>query len=103
MPIRKIDHTEQPDLKKLAHLLAQELIAGGTPDGPDIVEEALPQNRKYVTVIWQEFASVEASKRGKVILDAYNEAQGPEAMLSISAALGVTPEEAIRLGLPLAG
>ena len=81
--------------------LVAELRAGeaGTLGGPRIIEEELPLNRLYVTVIWPEWVHVPAEDRGKIILDAYEISSGPHARLAIGAALGLTPDEATRIGV----
>ena len=52
-----------------------------------------------VTVIWDAWSDVPRDRRAGIILDAYREARGQEGMLAISVALGLTRQEADKLGV----
>ena len=70
------------------------------PGIPDIVEQELTYgNKLQVTVIWDRWEDAGHEERGPIILDAYLKARGPQAMLQVTQALGVTPEEAKRLNI----
>jgi hypothetical protein len=70
------------------------------PAFPRIVEEAVPLSRALrVFVLWDRWESVRDIERSEIILEAYDQARGREAMLQISVASGVTPTEAMQLGM----
>jgi hypothetical protein len=104
MPVERIQLRPRKRYDSLRDALVAELNAGadGTLGGPRIVEEELPQHRFYVTVIWPEWVQVPAEDRGRIILEAYQEA-GVDKTLRISVALGLTPDEAMRIGKNSAG
>jgi hypothetical protein len=66
---------------------------------PNIIEEQTPRGPIHVTVIWDEWRDLAAEQRGRIILDAYREALGEEKARTISIAMGLTPAEAMRLGI----
>ncbi|MEI7880402.1 MAG: hypothetical protein WCI95_05965 [bacterium] len=67
--------------------------------GPRIIEE---QQRRggfiHVTVIWDEWKNVPVEDRGRIIMDAY-ERERNDVILKITVALGLTSDEAHRLGI----
>ena len=105
MPRQRIPLRTPQSHPDLVAALATELRAGdaGTPNGPQIFEEDLPQNRRYVTVIWPEWTGIPPEDRGRIIGEAYEQAEGPQSRLSIGAALGLTPDEAVRIGANAGG
>lgn len=86
--------------------IAQELRlqrVDGPPDAPIVIEEETPRgDHLYVRVIWDGWADVPMEDRGRIILDSYQKAQGADAVLKISNALGLTHAEARRLGVEAA-
>ena len=66
---------------------------------PVIIEEQTPRGPIHVTVIWDGWRDIAAEQRGRVILDAYRQVQGEETARAISIAMGLTPAEAMRLGI----
>jgi len=100
VPRQRIPLRTQQSHPDLVSALATELRAGdaGTPNGPQIIEEDLPQNRRYVTVIWPNWEGIPAEDRGRIIGEAYEQAEGSQSRLTIGAALGLTPDEAVRIG-----
>lgn len=70
------------------------------PTLPRIVEETVPLSPTLrVYVLWDRWESVRDIERSEIILQAYDQARGREAMLQVSVASGLTPSEAARLGL----
>ena len=103
MPFRRIIPNELASHPDLVERIAEELIAerpDGPPDAPEIIEEQVPRGRNiYVTVIWDAWDRIDKQERGRVIMDAYQKVRGAEQTLNISAALGLTHQEANRLGI----
>ncbi len=83
--------------------IAQEIRSDnsdGPNDAPYIIEEPVPySNHLRVTVIWDVWNEASIEDRGRVILRAYQEARGLEDMLAITIAMGLTRQEADRLGI----
>ena len=83
--------------------VAQELRlmrSDGPPDAPLIIEEQMPRSsRIHVTVIWDQWASAVPEDRSRIILSAYERVRGPESILTLSAALGLTHADAKKLGV----
>lgn len=83
--------------------IAQELRLmrpDGDPDAPLIIEEQMRlTDRIHVTVIWDLWGRVAPEDRSRIILDAYERVRGASAILTLSAALGLTHAEAKKLGV----
>lgn len=109
MPYRQITpQPQRPNHTTLVHSLAQELTLGpddqrpaGAPvveEAPNIIEEATSLGNLHVVVIWDAWGHVPPQERGKVIMEAYKTLPGDQ-FTRISIAMGLTPEEAERLGI----
>ena len=89
---------------ELVEELAKEMKKSGvssTPTIPTVYEEEQRYSKKlHVSVIWSKWTSVPMEERGAIILDAYVRAGLEEEMRRITVALGLTPEEAERMGRP---
>jgi hypothetical protein len=80
--------------------LAQELKATSANLQPLIIEEQVPSTKsRHVHVIWDRWKELDDEQRSAVIVDAYTQAEGPETAATITIADGVTPQEALALGL----
>lgn len=111
MPYHKISPQTLPADTKLTDELAAELsrppdeldtesMVSGTPSGvPEIFEEETRRGPVHVTVVWDKWSTLAGEARGNVILEAYRKVQGEDAVRRISIAMGVTRDEAKRLGL----
>lgn|SRR5579884_1348017 len=103
MPVRRIPSQEEDTDPDLVHSLVEELNLNqesGPEDAPLIVEEEIPySNRIQVTVIWDRWKNIAPETRGRIIMDAYQQARGADQTLAISLALGLTKSEARRLGV----
>jgi len=81
--------------------LAAELLraAPAGPEGaPQIIEEEQRGGYFHVTVLWDAWKDVDHEERGRIIMDAY-EQQRPTDVANITVALGLTHEDARRLGV----
>ena len=89
---------------ELVEELAKEMEEKGvspTPAVPTVYEvEQKYTNTLHVTVVWSKWEQVPVEERGAIILDAYEKAGLKEDMRRIAIALGVTPDEAKKLGRP---
>ena len=103
MPYRLIEPAPLREYPDLVAALTEELRLQ-RPDGPSnapfIVEEKTPRHDfLHVRVIWDRWAGVPGEDRGRVIMDAYQQVRGTQAVLKINSVLGLTPAEAQRLGV----
>jgi hypothetical protein len=80
--------------------LIQEFTASSANLQPLILEELVPSTKsRHVRVIWDRWKELDDEERSAVIIDAYTEAEGAVAAAEITIAEGVTPHEALALGL----
>ena len=55
-------------------------------------------DRAHLLVIWDAWRTLSQQERSLLIMDAYRDAMGSEAALTVSVAMGLTQDEAVRLG-----
>jgi hypothetical protein len=80
--------------------LVQEFAATSTNVQPLILEERIrATGSRHVRVIWDRWKEIADEERGAIILDAYTQAEGSDAAGEVTIADGVTPREALALGL----
>lgn len=103
MPYKLITAQEPQVDPSFVDAIAQELRLmrpDGSPDAPSIIEEQIRRsNRIHVTVIWDRWRDLAPEDRSRVIMDAYERVRGTGAVLTLSAALGLTHSEAKKLGV----
>jgi hypothetical protein len=93
-------HVPSPKHERYVKRLVQEFSASSTRLQPVILEEQVPATKsRHVHVIWDAWKGLTDEQRSAVIVDAYAEAEGREAADEITIAEGVTPSEALALGL----
>lgn len=89
-----------PEYDKLVRRLAQELKSSGKELQPLILEQEIEvTGSRHVHVIWDQWAELPEEQRSDIIEEAYAEAEGPTVAEQITLASGVTPQEAVVLGL----
>lgn len=67
---------------------------------PIIIEEAASQNLPvHLYVIWDDWAPLGSIERSEIIMDAYEQLHGRGGAVNVTVAMGLTPEEADRLGI----
>ena len=103
MPYRLVEPEPLPENPDLVADLAQELRLmrpDGDPAAPLIIEEKMRlSDRIHVTVIWDLWGEVAPEDRSRIILDAYERVRGASAILTLSAALGLTHANAKKVGV----
>ncbi len=103
MPYKLILPEPLPEYPDLVAALVEELRLerpDGPKDAPLIIEEKVRHHDFfYVKVFWDRWEGIGGEARGRVIMDAYCEVRGAEAVLKITNALGLTHTEARRLGV----
>lgn len=84
---------------RLVKALVKELVSPSGDSQPLILEQHLKAAKsRHVHVIWGEWEGVADDQRSEIIVEAYTQAEG-SAAADISLAIGVTPQEALALGL----
>jgi len=99
--IRKPLPPESAEHVKFVAELAAELQRAdptGPEDAPRIVEEEQHGGFFHVHVLWEAWKDVGHKERSRIIMDAY-EKQRPADVVRITGALGLTHEDARRLGV----
>jgi hypothetical protein len=101
MPVRQYIASRPPEQTKLVKRLAKEWRSkNSTAKEPVILEEP---NRKgdveHVYVIWGDWAQLDRTLRGEIIMDAVETVKPKADVLKITIAMGLTPDEADRFGL----
>jgi hypothetical protein len=89
-----------PLAREIERVVRAQSAAAQRPDEPRVIwEENSYLDRIQVTVIWDQWKEVEPEMRGRIIVDAIEQARGQDVARKVSLALGVTQEQAKRLGI----
>jgi len=95
---RHADDQRYQDLKR--RLVAEWNDQQSDPPRPDILQETDRNgNVVHVYVTWDEWADLDAQTRSELIVDALQKAKGDAAVLELTLAMGLTPEESARLNV----
>jgi hypothetical protein len=102
MPLRNLPHVAR---NSAADALRQRLIdewRNPRQQGqPDIIidQQPGPQAPVHVFVIWDEWEGLNQIERSEIITEAYEAVHGPDEVVRVTVAMGVTPQEAPRFNL----
>lgn len=101
MPVKQIVPSRSVEHDALvSELLAEWKNPNGQAAEPVILEEAGPSRKlSHLYVIWSKWAHVDRVERSEVIMDAAERKLSPPDVLEITIAMGLTAEEADRLGI----
>ena len=102
MPVRKLVRAPRgPGADALkARLVAEWRDPASAAPQPVILEEGGGPNQPvHVYVIWDDWAGVSQVERSEVIMDAFEEQFGQARAVNVTVAMGLTPDEAGRLGI----
>ena len=58
-----------------------------------------PGERTHLLVIWDVWQALSREERSRMVMEAYEAARGRDAALNVSVAMGLTQDEALRLGI----
>jgi hypothetical protein len=101
MPVHRYVAKRTPDQSKLLSRLAAEWRSTNSKaKEPVILEE--PNRRgeiEHVYVIWNDWAHLDRTTRGEIIMDAAEKVKPQADVARITIAMGLTPDEADRFGL----
>jgi hypothetical protein len=101
MPVR---HLKRRPTGKAAEDLRQELIeelrAPRESGQPEVLFEGGGKGQPvHVYVIWDQWGDLPQQERSDVIMDAYEEHYGQDEALNVTVAMGLTSDEARRMGI----
>ena len=104
MPFAQITRNSNPRYSEMEEKLVQEWQHPQTEGAePIIILEAERQmTSTHVYVIWREWNDMSMRDRSKIILNAYEKVAGRNLSLNVTVAMGLTPEEAQRMGIEYA-
>jgi len=74
----------------------------GTAEPIIILESQGQQTPTHLYVVWGEWGQLTQLERSEIVLDAYREAKGASYASQLRVALGLTREEAARMGIEYA-
>ncbi len=75
---------------------------GGNTEPLIILEAQGQQTTTHLYVIWSEWAQLTQLERSEIALEAYGNVHGARGAINLRVALGLTPEEAQRMGIEYA-
>jgi len=102
MPVRNMTkRTPAPEAAALERIIVQEWRANtDNPDQPIIlIDETGPVQTKHVFVVWDRWRGMEQLDRSETIMKACEEMMSPEELQRVTVAMGLTKEEARRMGI----
>jgi hypothetical protein len=94
-------YPKNPIYESFAQRLADEIRNphDGTAEPLIILESQGQQAPTHLYVIWKEWGQLTQLERSEIVLEAYREAKGSNLASSLRVALGLTSEEAERMGI----
>jgi hypothetical protein len=103
MPVIRKKPQQNPQHDVMVQELVRHLKAAAgdeLPEQPRIIEETVPLSHAVrVFVIWDRWSEIaEERERDEMILEAYDQALGRQAMANISVVRGLTPRMALEIG-----
>jgi len=95
---------QDPLSEDLAQRLAEEFRhpQGGVAEPVILLENQGQQDPARLYVIWNEWGHLTQLERSEIALEAYRQARGAQSALKLRVALGLTPDEAGRMGIAYA-
>ena len=102
MPFGVIRQTMPPEVERLRERLRAEWVQP-TPGAMEplilVDTDRRRGDSKRLYVVWSEWGGLSQRERSEAIMDAYEAARGPQEALQVMVAMGLTPDEARRMGL----
>jgi hypothetical protein len=100
MPVREtLTHTAVPEEAELRRQIAIELRNPTDNPEPVIIVEHPHPTTTHLFAIWSRFEGLEQIVRSRIILDAFREVRGEPEALNVTVSMGLTPDEARRMGI----
>lgn len=101
MSLIKLRNNNQETSSHLQERLTQEFEHPSQDYAQPFINIDRPGERVHLLVVWDDWHSLSQQERSLLIMDAYRAAEGPEAASLVSVAMGLTQQEAERLGFDL--
>ena len=101
MPVRRFE----PDVSSEHAALVDQLVREWQSPADNVAEPLILEEfdrRNLLTrvyVVWSRWGSIDRAERSEIIMDAAEKRFGPSKALDITAAMGLEPHEARRMGL----
>jgi hypothetical protein len=99
MPVYRKMHADMPEEQNLRAELVDELRGKNAAGGPEIIIDCPNPFTTHLYVIWEKWKGLEQIVRSRIILDAYTETEGDKEATKVTIAMGLTQDEADRLGI----
>jgi hypothetical protein len=101
MPVHRYVAKRPPEQADFVKRLAKEWQStNSTAEEPVILEEPNRQGQiEHVYVVWGDWAHLDRTLRGEIIMDAAEKVKPKADVVKITIAMGLTPDEADRFGL----
>ncbi len=97
----KLRQPEDADVDILLQRLAEEFQHPASEYTAPFINIERPGDRTHLFVVWDDWRKLSQQERSSLILRAYETSEGPNAAHEVSVAMGLTQEEAARLGFEL--
>jgi hypothetical protein len=88
-----------PSEAELRRILEAEFCHPKESGEPEIIIERPTRGTTHLYVIWARWDDMEQVVRSRIILDAFQAAKGDEEMVQVTVSMGLTPDEAKRIGI----
>lgn len=99
MPLIRFKPAPELDTPKVIATLAEEFIRPRDEPNRPLISVDKSRARYHIAVIWNGWGSLSQAERSDLIMRAYEQAFGNEDALNVSSAMGLSADEAQRLGL----
>lgn len=101
MPVREgtLRRTDLPSEEELRNELQSELAEPHDAGEPEIIIERPSPGTTHLYVIWSRWEGLEQTVRSRIILDAYEADHDAADVLTVTVAMGLTPDESKKLGI----
>jgi len=107
MPVkRRLVRTRPPNAAELTRLLHNEWTKPKRSGQPLIIIEGKAQEPQHIYVIWDQWGELTQTERSEIIMDVVDNLAGEHRMPAnspVTVAMGLTTEEARRMGIQLTG
>ncbi len=101
MPVKPFVQSRSSDYQELVdELYCEWKNPNPAAAEPVILEEVGPdQNLAHVYVVWGKWSHIDRIERGEIIMEAAQKKLLPRDLLGITIAMGLTPQEAVHMGI----
>ena len=100
MPVRiGLGRPEVEGEQDLREEIKAELLSAKPTGEPVIIIDRPHVGTTHLYVIWSKWGGLEQRVRSRIVYDAFAEAKGTDEADNVTVAMGLTPDEADRLGI----